>query len=294
MPQLRAGSVVNASEPPVEAMSFEVMCPAIIRRTSWEGGVTCGVPVSHWVALLKKEAPTERVSARGQPARQPLASLRGAGGPLAGGWGWAQDHPRPGRSTEYRARIIFIWVDAYASGQGVSVRSVCCTPIFVIPLLLRISTNERFRLLQTANWQWEEKKKPETALVLPCLALPCPLIHPRRWTGGWRPGVGPHGTPHLATHSPPCIPNLRGVNALRFQIARDSSTAISTFQPTPPPATPSLDGGAAAATTTAATPTAGGTAATKAHAASGSADGAPVEPEHQRATAAPNTVLARF
>jgi hypothetical protein len=31
-------------------------------------------------------------------------------------------------------------------------------------------------------------------------------------------------------------------------------------------------------------------AATKAHAASGSADGAPVEPEHQRATAAPNTV----
>ena len=48
--------------------------------------------------------------------------------------------------------------------------------------------------------------------------------------------------------------------------------------------------GAAAATTTAATPTAGGTAATKAHAASGSADGAPVEPEHQRAAAAPNTV----
>ena len=44
--------------------------------------------------------------------------------------------------------------------------------------------------------------------------------------------------------------------------------------------------GAAAATTTATTPTAGGrTAATKAHAASGSADGAPVEPEHQRATA---------
>jgi hypothetical protein len=48
--------------------------------------------------------------------------------------------------------------------------------------------------------------------------------------------------------------------------------------------------GAAAATTTAATPTAGGTAATKAHAASGSsADEAPIEPEHQRAAAAPNT-----
>jgi hypothetical protein len=47
--------------------------------------------------------------------------------------------------------------------------------------------------------------------------------------------------------------------------------------------------GAAAAATTAATPTAGGTAATKAHAASGSADEAPIEPEHQRATAAPNT-----
>jgi hypothetical protein len=38
-----------------------------------------------------------------------------------------------------------------------------------------------------------------------------------------------------------------------------------------------------------ATPTAGGTAATKAHAASGSADEAPIEPEHQSATAAPNT-----
>jgi hypothetical protein len=42
-------------------------------------------------------------------------------------------------------------------------------------------------------------------------------------------------------------------------------------------------------------PTAGGTATTKAHTASGSgsadnADKAPIEPEHQRATAAPNTV----
>jgi hypothetical protein len=31
---------------------------------------------------------------------------------------------------------------------------------------------------------------------------------------------------------------VRGVNTLRFQIARESSTAISTCQPTPPPAVP--------------------------------------------------------
>jgi hypothetical protein len=45
--------------------------------------------------------------------------------------------------------------------------------------------------------------------------------------------------------------------------------------------------GAAAATTTATTPTAGGTAATKPHAASGSADEAPIEPEHQRERTTP-------
>jgi hypothetical protein len=49
--------------------------------------------------------------------------------------------------------------------------------------------------------------------------------------------------------------------------------------------------GAAAATTTAAAPTAGGTATTKAHAASGSTDEAPIEPEHQKATAAPNNTV---
>jgi hypothetical protein len=32
--------------------------------------------------------------------------------------------------------------------------------------------------------------------------------------------------------------NLRGVNTLGFQIASPSSTAVSTFQPTPPPAVP--------------------------------------------------------
>jgi hypothetical protein len=47
--------------------------------------------------------------------------------------------------------------------------------------------------------------------------------------------------------------------------------------------------GTARTTTTAATPTAGGTAATKAHAASGSAGEAPIEPEYQRGAAAPNT-----
>jgi hypothetical protein len=52
--------------------------------------------------------------------------------------------------------------------------------------------------------------------------------------------------------------------------------------------------GAAATVTTAAMPTAcravaRGTAATKAHAASGSADETPIEPEHQKAMAAPTT-----
>ncbi len=39
----------------------------------------------------------------------------------------------------------------------------------------------------------------------------------------------------METHSPE---HLRGVNALQFQIASHSSTAISTFQPAPPPAVP--------------------------------------------------------
>jgi hypothetical protein len=34
------------------------------------------------------------------------------------------------------------------------------------------------------------------------------------------------------------LQELRGVNTLGFQIASPSSTAISTFQPTPPPAVP--------------------------------------------------------
>jgi hypothetical protein len=61
----------------------------------------------------------------------------------------------------------------------------------------------------------------------------------------------------------------------------------------PPPGSRHSHGRRDAARETAdakATPTAGGTATAKAHAANGSADEAPIEPEHQRTTAAPNTV----
>jgi hypothetical protein len=70
-------------------------------------------------------------------------------------------------------------------------------------------------------------------------------------TGGFRPlsyasrvqfvPRGSNGVPPPAERGYPLAKgsnNLRGVNTLGFQIASRSSTAISTFRPTPPPAVP--------------------------------------------------------
>jgi hypothetical protein len=78
--------------------------------------MTCAVPVSHWVALLKIQAPTERVSARAAGQAAPgIAPGRWRPPPVgAGTWGT----PAPDGST--KREIFLCWLDAYDKVKEIS------------------------------------------------------------------------------------------------------------------------------------------------------------------------------